>query len=294
MTVSMEQLEAFVTTADTGSLSAASRALRKSQSTISSLVSNMEIDCGLSLFARSVQGLQLTAAGYVVYKDAVTVLRAATDLSGRIQSLVDGVEEHTTLAIDPGALSESQLNSVLESFAHEYPSVELILLNATVNEVSRLVVDGIADMGVMLLLELDYRENFNSKPLASIPYDIVASPDHPLANLEQATAQDHYRYRYLTVTNHVELIREGLALPVSKQWYISDLRTLISMLQAGLGWSAVPHHLVEESLGNGSLVCLPADHVGTMHREAYLVWSKSRELGKAGQFLLDSISKIFK
>ncbi len=53
MSLSLEQLQAFVTTVETGSFSAAARHLGKAQSAISTAVSNLEIDLDNSLFVRS-------------------------------------------------------------------------------------------------------------------------------------------------------------------------------------------------------------------------------------------------
>lgn len=52
MSLSLEQLQAFVATVETGSFSAAARYLGKAQSAISTAVSNLEIDLDNSLFVR--------------------------------------------------------------------------------------------------------------------------------------------------------------------------------------------------------------------------------------------------
>ncbi|WP_407074468.1 LysR family transcriptional regulator, partial [Psychrobacter sp. CAL346-MNA-CIBAN-0220] len=50
---SIEQLEAFVLTVNTGSFSSAARSLNKAQSVVSQHVINLEIDCNSELFDRS-------------------------------------------------------------------------------------------------------------------------------------------------------------------------------------------------------------------------------------------------
>lgn len=293
MTISIEQLQAFVATAETGSLSAAARKIGKAQSTVSSLVNNLEIDSALELFDRSVHGLNLTAAGHLVYKDAIALLRASSDLSGRIHSLAVGVEDSVTLVIDHGAISETQLTTVLQHFDQQFPSVELVVLHSTLNDIPQLVLDGIADIGLMLTQEITYREEFNNKAIASITYDAVVGEQHPLAAIEAPTAEDLHHFRYLTTTNRTDLLRKDHSFPASKQWFVDDYRTMINMLKAGLGWAAIPHHLVESALAKGALLTLPNDHLGTMHREVYAIWSKSHELGKAGQFLWQELSLTY-
>ncbi|HCU2193477.1 TPA: LysR family transcriptional regulator, partial [Klebsiella variicola] len=52
MRYSPEALTAFVEAVDCGSFSAAARRLRKSQSTISTAIANLEADLGVTLFDR--------------------------------------------------------------------------------------------------------------------------------------------------------------------------------------------------------------------------------------------------
>ena len=63
MHYSPEALTAFVEAAASGSFSAAARRMRKSQSTISTAISNLETDLGLTLFDRSTRQPTLTAQG---------------------------------------------------------------------------------------------------------------------------------------------------------------------------------------------------------------------------------------
>lgn len=61
MRYSPEALTAFVETVAAGSFSAAARRLRKSQSTISTSIANLEADLGFELFDRSARHPVLTA-----------------------------------------------------------------------------------------------------------------------------------------------------------------------------------------------------------------------------------------
>ena len=63
MRYSPEALTAFVETVSTGSFSAAARRLRKSQSTVSTAIANLEADLGVTLFDRSSRHPVLTPEG---------------------------------------------------------------------------------------------------------------------------------------------------------------------------------------------------------------------------------------
>ncbi len=85
------RLRAFLATAETGSYSAAARALGLTQPTLGRQVAALEEELGLTLFERSGRGLRLTDAGQDLLKDARAMGTAATRIStlaqGRAQAL---------------------------------------------------------------------------------------------------------------------------------------------------------------------------------------------------------------
>ena len=80
MKLSFEQLQAFLTTVETGSFSAAARKLGKAQSSISGLISNLEIDAGFEVFDRSKRTPPLTAEGLALLNDIKSVLKSYNNL----------------------------------------------------------------------------------------------------------------------------------------------------------------------------------------------------------------------
>ena len=75
------QAKAFLATAEEGSLSAAARALKLSQSTLSRQVEALEQELGLVLFERVGKGLVLTPSGAEVLAHVRTMGQAATEVS---------------------------------------------------------------------------------------------------------------------------------------------------------------------------------------------------------------------
>ena len=74
MNFSLEQLQAFVVTVETGSFSGAARRLGKSQSSISAAIANLEVDLGNKLFSRDSRKPKLTAEGLRLLDEAYLIL----------------------------------------------------------------------------------------------------------------------------------------------------------------------------------------------------------------------------
>jgi DNA-binding transcriptional LysR family regulator len=86
------QAKAFLATAEEGSLSAAARALKLSQSTLSRQVEALEQELGLALFERVGKGLQLTPSGLALREHVRAMGDAAYRVSLSAASHSDSIE----------------------------------------------------------------------------------------------------------------------------------------------------------------------------------------------------------
>ncbi|VTN11445.1 HTH-type transcriptional activator AllS [Raoultella terrigena] len=97
MRYSPEALTAFVEAVACGSFSAAARRLRKSQSTVSTAISNLEADLGVTLFDRSARQPVLTPQGEQVLSYVKAILAASDRLDELAISLSGETEPGSRL-----------------------------------------------------------------------------------------------------------------------------------------------------------------------------------------------------
>jgi len=81
------QLETFLTVADQGGFTAASRRLGLSQPAVSRAIATLEKELGLAVFVRRREGLSLTEAGSVALRHAREALRQLTLMRTEVASL---------------------------------------------------------------------------------------------------------------------------------------------------------------------------------------------------------------
>ena len=148
MNFSLEQLQAFVATVETGSFSAAGRRLGKAQSSVSAAVANLEIDLDNVLFTRNSRYPELTEEGKRLLAEAYLILERCEHFFGVAKSLSEGVESRLVLAVDDLYPSE-WLARLLDEFDNLFPTVELELLLPIMEDVSRLILEKRADLGIM-------------------------------------------------------------------------------------------------------------------------------------------------
>ncbi|OIN08724.1 LysR family transcriptional regulator [Oceanisphaera psychrotolerans] len=286
MSFSLEQLQAFVATVETGSFSAAARRLGKVQSVISTAVSNLEIDLGNSLFLRSGRYPRLTPAGERLLVEARVILERCEHFRGVAKSLGEGVESRLVLAVDELYPLE-QLGALMDEFARRFPSVELELLFPLMEDVSRMVLEERVDLGIMWRQEI-LPSALNFHALGWVPLKVVCAPEHDLAR-QQVGWEELKRYRQLMVATRndsEEKVRLRVAADV---WWVESHWVIVELVQRNLGWAFVPEHVVAGALDNGYLVS-PAlafdDHDWPVALE--LIWHKQRPLGKAAAWLKEA------
>ena len=98
--LTLDQMRVLVAVAEAGSFSAAARRLSRVQSAISQAVQAMETTLGVQLFDRSTKRPTLTDSGAAILEDARAIVRGATALRARAQSIASDVEAELTLAVD--------------------------------------------------------------------------------------------------------------------------------------------------------------------------------------------------
>ncbi|MEM6355158.1 MAG: LysR family transcriptional regulator [Pseudomonadota bacterium] len=129
------QAKAFLATAETGSLSAAARALGLSQPTLSRQVAALEADLGVALFERIGRSLSLTGPGL----ELVEHVRAMGEAAGRVSLAAAGRTEaiEGRVAISASdVVAVHQLPPILARLRTEAPGIEIEVVAA--NEISDL------------------------------------------------------------------------------------------------------------------------------------------------------------
>ena len=290
MTVSLEQLEAFVAAAEQGSFSAAGRALRKAQSAVSTQVSNLETDLGVELFSRAGRNPVLTPAGARLLAEARVVLDRRAHLIGVAASFEAHVESRLVVAIDE-LYPEDVLAGLFAEFAAQFPHVELELLFPMIEDVSQLVLDGKAEIGVMWRQEILPPE-IGFHALGWVPLKLVCGADHPLAQ-GVVEWEDLKRHRQLMVAVRSESPEKQRLRTAAEVWWVESHWVILQMVRRGIGWALVPDHIIRESQVRDGLVIPPLSFdvaAAGWPVALELVWHKQRPSGPAATWLRTRIS----
>lgn len=150
MTTKLDYYRVFLEVAEHLSFSRASEQLYISQSAVSQVIKQLEIDLNTILFKRTSKGVVLTKEGEMLLayvKDALFSLNVAE------KRLIDMKElEEGSLVIGAGdTISSKYLVPYLEKFHRYYPNIKIQVFNRTSLEVVELVKSGKVDLAFLNL-----------------------------------------------------------------------------------------------------------------------------------------------
>lgn len=289
--VSLDQLRAFIAAVDEGSFSAAGRKLRRAQSAVSEMVSNLEAQLGVALFDRSERYPKLTPTGVLIAADARSVIANVDLLKARAKGISGGLESELSVVVDVLFPFEAIAESARE-FRDRFPRTPLRLYVEALGGAYQPVLDGRCSLGVVGPLPVAPSAT-TSERLQGVSMVMVAAREHPLATRHGVIPKPELaKHVQLVLTDRSELTagREfGVMSPFT--WRLSDLFAKHAFLLKGLGWGGMPVHAVAQDIKDGRLIKLqiedlPDDALILPMSAMYLT---AQPPGPAGRWLIERL-----
>ena len=280
-------LKTFIAAAELESFSLAAERLYLTQPAVSKRISALEAELGARLFDRIGRRVSLTEAGRMLLPRARDILaeiddsrRLITNLSGEVGGRLSiGTSHHIGL---------HRLPPVLRQFTRRYPQVELDLRFMDSEAACRAVLAGQLELGIVTLPP-DAPPELDSELVWADPLAIVAGRDHPLAGQRSITPAELTGYpailpaagTYTRQRLEQAFAPQGLRLNVAMT--TNYLETIKMLVGVGLGWSVLPHTLLDEEL-----VTLGVDGI-ELGRELGVVRHRARTLSNAAGAMRETL-----
>ncbi len=189
----LEQLQAFLWVAETGSFQEAARKCNVTQSTVSRQVQALETEVGAPLFHRSNQA-KLTLAGECLWPYARKICQAWENATQEIAEMLAGKQQELCVAAIHSVCA-AYLPPVLERFCRHYPEVKLRVTALGSDRTLKVLKDGLVDIAIVMNNRL-----FTTSPemvmdvLYTEPIEVLMAANHPLTEYEQIPWAELIRY----------------------------------------------------------------------------------------------------
>jgi DNA-binding transcriptional LysR family regulator len=176
----LEQIQAFLTVAETGSFQLSAKRCDVTQSTISRQIQTLETTLGVSLFHRT-SHVKLTVAGECFMPRARKILQEWTTATTELQDLMEGKQLELCIAAIHSVCAY-QLPPVLQRFCTEYPQVQLRVTSLGSDRALKVLKDGLVDVAIVMNNRfLTASPEMVVDKLYTEPVQVLMSANHPLA-----------------------------------------------------------------------------------------------------------------
>ncbi len=179
----LEQLQAFLAIAESGSFQKAAQKCSVTQSTISRQIQSLEADLGFELFHRISQS-KLTLAGETLLPRARKICSEWQTAKQEITDLIAGKQPELCIACIPSVCAY-YFPPLLQLFCHKYPEVQLRVTSLGSDRALKVLKDGLVDLAIVMNNRfLTMSKEMVVETLYEEPIEVLISANHPLAEYE--------------------------------------------------------------------------------------------------------------
>jgi LysR family transcriptional regulator, low CO2-responsive transcriptional regulator len=291
-TVTLRQLRGFRTIVDTGSVSAAARAINLTPPAVSLQLKQLEAAAGIHLLEHGKDGMRVTAAGRVVLKAA----RKADRLLQTCGETLAELSGADTGKVAVGVVSTAKYfaPTVLAEYLRRHPDIEVQLL----------VGNRETTLAALRNLELDFAVTgrppkkfpIESSVIGDHPHIIIARPDHPLMQRKRIALDKLHGERFLLrergsgTRKLMKRLFERGGLSPTQGMEIGSNETIKQAVIAGLGIALISAHTVGAEIRDGRLAELPVKGLPVV-RQWYVVRHRDKRLLPAAAALWDFFAR---
>lgn len=284
--ITLEQWRMFKAVVEYGGFNQASQGIYKSQSSIHNSVNKIEHALGVKLFKIVGRKTLLTQAGELMLRRVDYLLEEAAKVEAIGHNLAEGVESKLRIAVDE-VFPPHILYRAIEKVSLEFPHLRIEIMESVLGGANELLENAQVDIAVS---PFPIKDLFNEE-LCQIEFVIVASPEHPLHNIEHTISLEELKtYRQIVVRDSALSNKhdEGW-LQASQRWTVSHLRTSIDMIKSGFGFAWLPVPLIEDELATGKLGMVNLHSGRKRKAQLHLQFKDADSLGPAARSFLGEL-----
>lgn len=236
---------AFIKTVEYGSFTKAAEMLHYSQSGISRMINDLEIEWKVSLLVRSRAGVHLTSDGQKLLPYAQRVCNEYQRLQMQVGEL-NGLKSGLIRIGAFSSVATHWLPNIIKEFQKDYPNIDYELLLGNYTEIEEWILEGRVDCG---FLRLPAHPNLDSIFLQQDKLLVILPENHPLSECERfpvtALCNDPFILLEKGAKSEVSEIFERCELTPKIHFTTWDDYAIISMVESGLGISILPELILK-------------------------------------------------
>ena len=282
----LNDVRAFVHTAELGSVSGVGRALGLPKSTVSRSLTRLEAAVGAVLIDRSTRHLRLTDAGVLFGPYAKRIL-ADVDEAGTALDGFAGLPRGTLRISAPFTFVVAILSPMLPSFLAAYPEVRVVL-----DVENRLIDMPVEPADLVIRVGVLPDSDLVARHLLAVEAWTCASPGYIAARGMPLEVTDLERHSLIAYADRSTTWCYRMAGGATERWeflpshVVSDSAALEPMLIGGAGIGRLPDFIARRPVAAGNLVRLFPEAGGDMI-DVHALYPSHRSLSAKVRVFID-------
>jgi len=285
----LAQLRHFVWVSELKGFHAAAEKAHRTQPAISLSIRDLESKLGTQLFEKrnaKTTKTELTPFGEHFIKRAKELISHHDRIVEDMLLLTGNKTGHLRLASVP-SIASRVLPELLQQFVSHSPDLHISFFDDNSDAVLQMVENRKVDFGISHLFHQHEHSDKIFIPIWQDNIGVVCPIDHPLAKKESLRWEELTQHRLIkNGTSRLLDDSEANALLGHSQFYVSNMISLIAMLEAGFGITTLPWYAFPQE--STKLVFIPLIKP-QITRDIGLVMLKNKSLIPPAQALVDFI-----
>lgn len=283
------QLRHFVWVAELKGFHAAAEKAHRTQPAISLSIRDLETKLGESLFEKrnaKTAKTELTPFGQYFLPKAKELITHHDRVAEDMTLLAEHRTGHLRIASIP-SIATRILPELLLQFMEDSPELHISFYDGNSDAVLNMVESQEVDFGVASLFYQQEHSDKTFTPIWDDQVGVVCPFDHPLAARDEIDWQELQDHR-LIGNGTSRLLEETEAKPLigQSQFYVSNMLSLIAMLEAGFGVTTLPWYAVPRD--NQKLKFIPLSSPKVV-RQIGIVQMNNKTLSPPAEALMNYI-----
>lgn len=286
-----ESLEIVRAVAHFRNFTAAAKHLHKVPSAISYTVRKLEERLGVQLFLRDSKRVELTPAGEHFIQHTGKLLAELEELEQTTRQMATGWEHEIRIALD-NVVNQGMVYDLIRDLQAIRPETNLVIntevyngsWDALFHNRCQLVIGAPKDIPD----NITNSDRFAWKSMGNLSWDLVMSPEHPLAGATHPISQEVLKdFPSICIQDTSRVFRQGynLLLEGQNMLLVPSFRMAIECLLKGLGVTIMPSHFAQPYIEQERLVRKEVDNI-PMNDSCWIAWNREN-LGNGVKWVLD-------
>ena len=263
--MNLNQLEYFVSAAETLNFTRAAEKHFISQTAMTQQIRALEQTVGVPLFIRDKHHVELTTAGRIYLNEARTILERSEEALRLARLAAEGTQGELTLGYISG-FGHADFAGPLRRFHQAYPGVSLKLIRNNSSVLMEHLERGECDAVLIVSLSGQEKSEQGRLYLKSYPVMAILPTGHPLTEQNSLTYSELKGEEFIMMEpsdRPMDQMEESLLI-FKRGGFLPNVvaiegepETLLLMVSAGMGISILPEYIVRPYLRDRAFRALP-------------------------------------